>query len=55
MAGRAVALALAAHTVDLGDGRVDDVALVGVHRLHLVIAAGADHTVGNAHSQGRCV
>ena len=53
MAGRAVALALAAHTVDLGDGRVDDVALVGVHRLHLIVAARADDAVCNAPGKGR--
>ena len=53
MAGRAFALALAAHALDIGDGGVDDVALVGVHRLHLVVAAGADDAVCNALGKGR--
>ena len=41
-AGGTFALALAAHALDVRHGGVDDVALVGVHRLHLVVAAGAD-------------
>ena len=53
MAGRAFALALAAHALHTGDGGVDDVALVGVHRLHLIEAAGADNAVCNASGKGR--
>ena len=53
MAGRSFALALAAHTLNIRDSGVDDVALVGIHRLHLVVAAGTDHAVGNALCQGR--
>src|SRR5699024_477698 len=48
----AFALALAAHAVDGGNGGVDQMALVGVHRLHLVVAAGALDTLGNAARQG---
>ena len=36
-------LALAAHTLHLADGRVDDAALVGIHGLHGKAAAGAAH------------
>ena len=41
-------LALAAHTLHLANGRVDDAALVGVHGLHGKAAAGLAHLGTNA-------
>ena len=49
----AFALALAAYALDLGHSGMDDVALVGVHRLHLIVAARADDAVCNASGKGR--
>ena len=44
----ALALALAADALHLADGRVDDAALVGVHRFHRKAAAGAAHLGADA-------